>query len=135
MIIGSRSRWKSLSISKIQLQKEKSGVKNGWKLVSLRGHRALDGGQFRFWSNLKVPFCVHLWHILVIWDISSHIWWINRQILRSNFSKNGPQKQKKWENGQKQPILGMFWCIWVTKSVSPEFRRSWKVVFCTLFAG
>ena len=36
-------------------------------------HRALEGGQFRFWSNLKVLFCVHLWHILVIWDISSHI--------------------------------------------------------------
>ena len=37
------------------------------------GHRASEGGQFRFWSNLKVPFCVHLWHILVIRDISSHI--------------------------------------------------------------
>ena len=82
---------------------------------------------------MKVSFCVHLWHILVIWDISSHIWWINRQILRSNFSKNGPQKQKKWENGQKQPILGMFWGIWVTKSVSPEFRRGLKVVFCSFF--
>ena len=37
------------------------------------GHRALDGGQFHFWSNLKVPFYVHFWHILVIWDILSHI--------------------------------------------------------------
>ena len=37
------------------------------------GHRALDGGQFRFWSNLKVLFYVHLRHISVIWDISSHI--------------------------------------------------------------
>ena len=37
------------------------------------GHSALDGGQFRFLQNLKVLFCVHYWHILVIWDISSHI--------------------------------------------------------------
>ena len=29
-------------------------------------HRALDGGQFRFWSNLKVPFYVYLWHRSVI---------------------------------------------------------------------
>ena len=36
-------------------------------------HRALHGGQFHFWSNLKVPFYVHFWHILVIWDILSHI--------------------------------------------------------------
>ena len=28
----------------------------------------------------------------------------------------------------------LFWCIWVTKSVSPEFRRSLKVVFCSFFA-
>ena len=37
------------------------------------GHRALEGGQFRFWSNLKVPFYVNLWHKSFIWDISSHI--------------------------------------------------------------
>ena len=36
-------------------------------------HRALDGGQFRFWSNLKVPFYVFLWHRSVLLDISSHI--------------------------------------------------------------
>ena len=82
---------------------------------------------------MKVLFCVNLWHTLVIWDISSHIWWIKKQILGSKFSKNGPQKQKKWENAQKQPILGMFWCIWLTKSVSPEFRRSYKVVFWSFF--
>ena len=28
----------------------------------------------------------------------------------------------------------MFWCILATKSVSPEFRRSCKVVFCSSFA-
>ena len=98
------------------------------------GHRALDGGQFRFWSNLKVPFYVHFWHILVIWDILSHIWWTTKQISGSKFSKNWHQKQKKWENAQKQPILDMFWCIWVTKSVSPEFCHSCKVVFCSFFA-
>ena len=36
---------------------------------------------------------------------------------------------------KKQPILGMFWCIRVTKSVSPEFCRSFKVIFCSFFAG
>ena len=36
-------------------------------------HHALDGGQFRFWSNLKVPFYVHVRRISVTWDISSHI--------------------------------------------------------------
>ena len=76
---------------------------------------------------------VNLWHKSVIWDISSHIWWIKKQILGSKFSKNGPQKQKKWENAQKQPILDMFWCIRVTKSVLPEFCRSCKVIFCSLF--
>ena len=35
---------------------------------------------------------------------------------------------------QRQPILGMFWCIQATKSVSPEFRCSCKVVFCSSFA-
>ena len=28
----------------------------------------------------------------------------------------------------------MFWCIQATKSVSPEFRYSCKVVFCSSFA-
>ena len=97
-------------------------------------HHALEGGRFRFWSNLKVPFYVHFWHILVIWDILSHIWWTTKQISGSKFSKNWHQKQKKWENTQKQPILDMFWCIWVTKSVSPEFCHSCKVVFCSFFA-
>ena len=36
-------------------------------------YRALEGGQFRFWSNLKVPFYVYLWHRSVILDILSHI--------------------------------------------------------------
>ena len=38
-----------------------------------RGDRALDVGQFRFWSNSKVPFYVHFWHKLVIWDILSQM--------------------------------------------------------------
>ena len=59
---------------------------------------------------------------------------MKKQIWGSKFSKKGPQKQKKWENAQKQPILGMFCCIRATKSVSPEFRRSCKVVFCSSFA-
>ena len=45
----------------------------------------------------------------------------------SKFPKKGPQ------NAQKQPILGMFWCIRATKSGSPEFRCSCKVVFCSSF--
>ena len=102
--------------------------------MSTPPHHALDGGQFRFWSNLKVPFYVHFWHILVIWDILSHIWWTTKQISGSKFSKNWHQKQKKWENTPKQPILDMFWCIWVTKSVAPEFCHSCKVVFCSFFA-
>ena len=59
------------------------------KSEQIRVHRALDGGQFRFWSNLKVPFYVHLRHISVIWDISSHILLIKKQI---KFPKNEPQK-------------------------------------------
>ena len=51
----------------------KCGASISWALPVRGGHRALDGGQFRFWSNLKVPFYVHFWHILVIWDILSHI--------------------------------------------------------------
>ena len=50
--------------------------KNGYFTVRLTvrgGHRALDGGQFRFWSNLKVPLYGHLWHKVVIWHISSNI--------------------------------------------------------------
>ena len=34
----------------------------------------------------------------------------------------------------KQPILGMFWCIRVTKSVPPEFCQNCKVIFCSFFA-
>ena len=97
------------------------------------GHRALEGGQFRFWS-LNIPFYVYLWHRSVIQDIWSHIWWMKKQIWGSKFSKKGPQKQKKWENAQKQPISGMIWCIWATKSVSLEFRHSYRVVFCSAFA-
>ena len=36
-------------------------------------HRALEGGQLRFWSNLKDPFYFFLWHISVIWDIATQI--------------------------------------------------------------
>ena len=98
------------------------------------GHRALDGGQFRFWSILNVPFYLFLWHISVILDIVSHIWLIKKQILGAKFQKNGSQKQKKLENAPKQPILGMFWCIWVTKYASPEFCHSCIVVFCSFLA-
>ena len=38
-------------LCKIQLQKKKSGVKNGWKLVSSRGGGGSD-------VNQKFPFCV-----------------------------------------------------------------------------
>ena len=43
------------------------------RLTTHPPHRALEGGQFRFSSNLKVSFFVHLWHISVIWGMSSHI--------------------------------------------------------------
>ena len=42
--------------------------------------------------------------------------------------------EKKWENGPKRPILGIFWCFWVTKSVSPQLRPGCKVVFFIIFA-
>ena len=55
--------------------------------------------------------------------------------MGSKISKNLPQKQKKkLENAPKQPILGMFLCIRVTKSVSPQFCRSCKVIFCSFLA-
>ena len=44
-----------------------------------------------------------------------------------------PKKEKKSENAQKQPIFGMFWYIQASKSGSPEFRRSCKVIFCSSF--
>ena len=53
--------------------------------------------------------------------------------MGSRYQKNVPQKQEKWENAPKQPILGIFWCIRVTKSVSPEFCHSCKVIFCSFF--
>ena len=71
-------------------------------------HYALEGGQFRFWSNLKVPFYVNLWHKSVIWDISSHIWSIKKQIFGFKFSRNGPQKQKKIENEQNSQFWACF---------------------------
>ena len=58
---------------------------------------------------------------------------MKKQIWGLKFPKKGPQKTKKWEKAQKQPILGIFWCIWATKSVSPEFRRSCKIVFSSVF--
>ena len=48
-------------------------IKDMIKQVVMGVHRALEGGQFRFWSNLKVSFNLFLWHISVIWDIATHI--------------------------------------------------------------
>ena len=76
-----------------------------------RWHCALEGGQLRFWSNLKVPFYVNLWHKSVIQDIQSHIWWMKKQIWCSKFSKDGPQKQeneKMPENSQIWACFGVF---------------------------
>ena len=47
--------------------------------------------------------------------------------------KKGTSKKEKMRKYRKKPILGMFWCIRATKSGSPEFRRSCKVVFCSSF--
>ena len=58
--------------------------------------------------------------------------WMKKQLSGSKFPKKGPQKMKKWANAQKQPILVMFWCIRVTKSGSPEFRRAVKLYFVQL---
>ena len=85
---------------------------------------------------------LHIWHCMgaqlalgrfkILEGILSHIWWMKKQIWGAKFPKKAHQKKKKWENAQKQPILGMFWCIWATKSVSPDFRRSCQVVFVHL---
>ena len=40
-------------------------------------------------------------------------------------------KTEKMRKCPKQPILGMFLCIRVTKSVLPEFCCSCKVLFCS----
>ena len=89
---------------------------------------------------MKVLFCVNLWHILVIWDISSNIWWIKKQILGSKFSKNLPKKLKKWENAKKQPNLGMSWleCCEKYKSFKlkipqPDSERRHSPDFRTVF--
>ena len=50
------------------------------------------------------------------------------KVLKKMDLKNQKKCKKKW------PISGMFWCIRVTKSASPEFFRSCKVVFCSLLA-
>ena len=39
----------------------------------------------------------------------------------------------KSRKNEKMQIYGMFCCIRVTKSVSPEFCRSCKVIFCSFF--
>ena len=70
------------------------------------GHRSLDGRQFRFWSNLKVPFYVNLWHKSVIQDIQSHIWWMKKQILCSKFSKKKNLKNRKMRKCLKTANFG-----------------------------
>ena len=59
---------------------------------------------------------------------------MKKQIWGSEFPKKGPEKEKNEKMPKKQPILGMFWYIRASKSGSPEFRRSCKVVFCSSFA-
>ena len=59
------------------------------------GHHALEGGQFWFWSNLKVPYYVNLRHKSVIWEISSHSWWIKKQILGSQKWTSNTEKIRK----------------------------------------
>ena len=58
---------------------------------------------------------------------------MKKKIWGSKFSKKEPQKQKN----EKMPKTINFehaLCIGVTKSVLPEFCRSCKVIFCSLFA-
>ena len=43
-------------------------------------------------------------------------------------------KTEKMRKCPKQPIFGMFLCIRKTKSVSAEFCRRCKVIFCSFFA-
>ena len=100
---------------------------------SVPPHHALDTGQFRFWSKFKVPSSVQKWPHYIIWGFLCNIWWIKWWFFYSKCEKSGSQKQEKWENGQKQPILGIFWCFWVTKYVLPQLRPGWKVVFFTIF--
>ena len=104
-----------------------------WTWVCHPPHRALDTGQFRFWSKFKVSFCVQKWPIQIIWDILSNIWWTKLGFFGSKCEKSGSQKQEKWENGQKQPILGIFWCFWVTKSASPRLKSCIFYHFCGLW--
>ena len=73
------------------------------------GHRALEGGQFHFWSNLKVPF-------LYTCGIDQSFWifyptfdeWKSRFGVQSS-QKRDLKNKKNEKKVQKQPILGMFW--------------------------
>ena len=77
---------------------------------------------------------ISIWWFIIDDPLKRKIKQLNKQFFYSKCEKSGSQKQEKWENGQKQPILGMFWCFWVTKSVSPQLRPGSKVVFFTIFA-
>ena len=60
-------------------------------------------------------------------ELNSRLW------AQSFQQKKAPQKQKKWENAPKQPILLLFLCIRVTKYISPEFCRSCKIYILLIF--
>ena len=105
-----------------------------WTLVHITRIRDACGYQ-NGWIFRKIPKggggTVHWIQDNFIWDILCNIWWIKLGFFDSKCEKSG---SLKWENCQKQPILGMFWCFWVTKSVSPQLRPGSKVVFFTIFA-
>ena len=80
----------------------------------------MDGGRFRLWSNLKVPFYVYLWHRSGYFI--PHL--MNEKAdLGPKFSKKGPQKQKN----EKMPKNSQFWaCFGVFEQLN-LFRLNFAV--------
>ena len=54
--------------------------------------------------------------------------------MGSEFSKDIPENRKNEKMPQSNQYWPIFLCIPVSKSVSPEFCRSCKVIFCSFFA-
>ena len=94
-----------------------------------------------WWEELICDKTAYSWSLKIIFlgiDRSFRVFYPTFDEWKSRFGaqssqKKGPQKKKKWENAQKQPILGMFWCIRATKSVSAEFCCSCKVKYFVHF--
>ena len=103
-----QANWQPLSAEMVIYQHIKiSGFfsERLWEALSIpdichrpTGARALDTGQFRFWSKFKVPSCVQKLPSIKIWDILCNIWWTKWGFFIPNVKKwiSKIGKIRKW---------------------------------------